>query len=114
MPKKEGGLGIKRLETWNQAAMLKHIWSLFTQAGSLWVAWMEKNWLKGKSFWNVSIPTSCSWSWKKILNLRDVAKQFLRFKVGDGSKIFLWLDSWHPNGRLLDTYGFRPVYDAGR
>lgn len=29
--------------------MLKHIWSLFAQAGSIWVAWVEENWLKGKS-----------------------------------------------------------------
>jgi hypothetical protein len=28
-PKKEGRLGIKRLDTWNQAAMLRHIWNLF-------------------------------------------------------------------------------------
>jgi hypothetical protein len=37
-PKKEGGLEIKHLEVWNRAAMLNHIWSLFTRACSLWVA----------------------------------------------------------------------------
>ncbi|XP_062167062.1 uncharacterized protein LOC133873362 [Alnus glutinosa] len=57
-PKKEGGLGIKNMAIWNQAAMLKHIWSLFAQAGSLWVAWVDKNWLKGRSFWEISIPKS--------------------------------------------------------
>jgi hypothetical protein len=33
--------------------------------------------------------------------------------VGDGCKIFLWLDVWHPDGCLLDNYGHRVVYDAG-
>jgi hypothetical protein len=42
-PKVEGGLGLKRLEVWNCAAMLNHIWSLFAQAGSLWVTWVETN-----------------------------------------------------------------------
>jgi hypothetical protein len=56
MPKKEGGLGIKKLEEWNRAAMMRHIWSLFVKAGSLWVAWVKENLLKGKSFWQVSIP----------------------------------------------------------
>jgi hypothetical protein len=112
-PKKKGGLGIKNMAIWNQAAMLKHIWSLFAQAGSLWVAWVDKNWLKGRSFWEISIPKSCSWSWKQLLKLRDIAKEFLRFKVGDGTQIFLWLDCWHPDGYLMDRYGFRPVYDAG-
>lgn len=47
------------------------------------------------------------------MELRDVAKKFLSFKVGDGSKIFLWYDVWQPTGCLLDKYGFRIVYDAG-
>jgi hypothetical protein len=42
-----------------------------------------------------------------------LAKEFISFKVGEGHSIFLWLDCWHPVGRLLDTYGFRIVYDTG-
>jgi len=78
MSKKERGLGIKDIEVWNQASILNHIWNLFAKAGSLWVAWV-----------NIPIPKSCSWSLKKILKFRDIAKKFIRFKVGDGSKIFL-------------------------
>ena len=37
-PKKEGGLGLKRLEVWNQTAMLKHVWSIFARFGFIWVA----------------------------------------------------------------------------
>jgi hypothetical protein len=114
VPKKEGGLGIKRLEVWTKASVMIHIWNLFARAGSLWVAWVEEVWLKGRSFWQIPIPHTCYWSWKKILNLRGDAKDFLSFKVGDGREIFLWFDSWHPAGYLLDRYGFRTVYDAGR
>jgi hypothetical protein len=32
---------------------------MFVQAGSLWVAWVETNWLKGRSFWQVAIPNLC-------------------------------------------------------
>jgi hypothetical protein len=113
VPKTEGGLGIKRLEVWNRAAMLSHIWSIFAQSGSLWVAWIETNWLKGRSLWHIPIPKSCSWSWKKLLKLRDVAKNFLSFKVGNGQDISLWFGDWHPVGRLIDSYGFRMVYDSG-
>jgi hypothetical protein len=80
-PKSKGGLGIKRLEVWNCVAMLNHIWNLFAQAGSICVAWVETNWLKGKSLWQISIPKNCSWSWKKLLKLREVANEFLRFKI---------------------------------
>lgn len=50
VPKKEGGLGLKRIEDWNKAAILKHIWNLFTKLGSLWVAWVKMNLLKGRCF----------------------------------------------------------------
>ena len=51
LPKKEGGLGLKRVENWNKTVMVKHIWNLFTQVGSLWVAWMYGELLKGMSLW---------------------------------------------------------------
>lgn len=79
------------------------------KVGSLWVAWVDTNWLKGRSFWQIPIPQSCSWSWKQILKLREVAKRFLKFKVGDGNRLFLWLDDWHPDGCLLDKYGCKTV-----
>lgn len=51
IPKKEGGLGIKNIEVWKQASILNHIWNLFAKAGSLWVAWVNIIWLKGRSVW---------------------------------------------------------------
>jgi hypothetical protein len=36
----------------------------------------------------------------------------LRFEVGNGDNIHLWLDWWHPVGILIEQYGFRTVYDA--
>jgi hypothetical protein len=93
--------------------MLRHVWNLFVKSGSLWVAWIEAYVLKGRSFWVAKVPQSCSWTWRKLLNLREVARDFIHFSVGEGNKIFLWLDLWHPDGILLAKYGFRPIYDAG-
>jgi hypothetical protein len=66
-----------------------------------------------KSLWHISIPKNCSWSWKKLLKLREVAKEFLRFKIREGRSISLSFDNWHPASRLLDTYGYQVVYDSG-
>jgi hypothetical protein len=46
------------------------------------------------------------------LKLRDTAKRFLKFEVGNGDNIHMWLDLWHPAGVLIEKYGFRVVYDA--
>lgn len=43
MPQKGKGVWgsrLKRLEDWNKASMLRHVWNLFAKAGSLWVAWV--------------------------------------------------------------------------
>ena len=55
-----------------------------------------------KSFWSVGIPQNCSWSWRKILKLRDISKRFLKFEFGNGDNIHMWLDLWHPAGVLIE------------
>nr|GEX87832.1 hypothetical protein [Tanacetum cinerariifolium] len=37
LPKKEGGLGIRKLDVLNKALMISHIWSLLNRKESLWV-----------------------------------------------------------------------------
>ncbi len=37
----------------------------------------------------------------KILNIRPIARSLLSYEVGDGRNIFLWHDSWHPNGGII-------------
>jgi hypothetical protein len=112
LPKKEGGLGLKRLDIWNYSSMLRHIWSLFVRSRSIWVAWVKENLLKRKSFWSVGVSQNCSWNWRKFLKLRDIARRFLRYEVGAGEHIHLWLDWWHPMGVLFEKFGFKMVYDA--
>jgi hypothetical protein len=50
LPKKEGGLGLKRLEVWNKSATLRHIWNIFAQSGSIWFAWVKQTGLRGVVF----------------------------------------------------------------
>jgi len=50
----------------------------------------------------LNISQDCSWSWRKLLKLRDIAKLFRKFKVGDGTSIHMWVDNWHPDGVLLE------------
>lgn len=44
--------------------------------------------------------------------MRESAKNFIQFKLGNGKDIYLWWDRWHPNGVLYERYGFRMVYEA--
>lgn len=53
LTKKQGGLGIKDLQTWNLACCIRLIWLLFFKAGSVWVAWFTEKVLKGSihNYW---------------------------------------------------------------
>jgi hypothetical protein len=72
----------RRRGDWTKASMMRHIWNLFAKAGSLWVAWVKEYLLKGKCFWQIRIPQECSWCWRKLLKLRDIARQFCSLRLG--------------------------------
>ncbi|GKA92513.1 putative RNA-directed DNA polymerase [Tanacetum coccineum] len=55
LPKKEGGLGIRRLDIFNKALVSSHIWSLLSGKESLWVKWIHVYKLNGRSFWDIPI-----------------------------------------------------------
>jgi hypothetical protein len=71
---KKGGLGLKRIEEWNHASIMRNIWSIFANAGSIWVAWVKENLLRGRSFWKIGDSQISIWSWRKILKLRESAR----------------------------------------
>lgn len=113
LPKLEGGLGLKPLFLWNKALMAFHLWSVVVLRQSLWVKWIHTYRLKGRSFWEVKIPWDASWSWKKILGLRDDFRPFIRHSVGDGQSIWFWHDSWTGSGPLINFFSYREISAMG-
>lgn len=113
LEKSEGGLGIRRLKDVNRVNGLKLIWRLLS-GNSLWGNWINDNLLKGKSFWEINPKTqSGSWMWRKILKLRDVAKQFHRKDLGNGRHVSFWFDVWSNRGALFDLMGPRGIIEMG-
>ncbi|XP_019056316.1 PREDICTED: uncharacterized protein LOC109116043 [Tarenaya hassleriana] len=105
LPKREGGLGLKKLEDSNKVFRLKMIWSLFKDASSLWVAWVKKNVLKRGSFWNTTPIPRMSWNFRKLLKLKELATQYIRCRIGNGNTASFWHDSWTTFGPLLEYIG---------
>lgn len=88
-PKKEGGLGIKRVVDWNTACLARIIWLLFRGSNSLWIACIHTWLLKSKSFWSVTANSSCSWSWRRLLKLRTMFRPMIFHEVGNGGRTYL-------------------------
>lgn len=113
-PLQEGGLGIKSMKTWNKAALLKHVWRLLSEGTSLWVIWVHSVLLKGRCFWYTNVPSTSSWSWRKILQSRSWCKGLFTPCIGNGRDTFLWLDYWLPdNKRFCDLFPFRVLSSTG-
>lgn len=85
------------MELWNRAALLKHIWHICTDNDqSIWSSWVRSYLIKKRHFWELKNPGECSWAWRKILKLRDIARGKMISVGGDGRPKMLWLGS--PNG----------------
>ncbi|GJY66563.1 reverse transcriptase domain-containing protein [Tanacetum coccineum] len=49
---------------------------------SLWVKWIHAYKLKGRSFWDYPLRGNMSWGWRKVLQLRPLIRDFIRFSIG--------------------------------
>ena len=112
-PKDEGGLGIRRIKDVSAVFDLKLIWRLFNNSTSLWVQWVKQTILRGESFWDARVGAVGSWVWKKLLQLRPLAKQFLCMEVRNGKTVGFWTDIWLPIGRLIEVIGERGTQKLG-
>ncbi|GJS63484.1 hypothetical protein Tco_0678048 [Tanacetum coccineum] len=112
LPKKEGVLGIRRLEIFNKALISSHIWSLLMHKESLWVKWIHSYKLNGRSFWEIPIQGKMSWGWRKILQVRNIVHPFIWCRLGDGSNASAWFDNWCLLGPLSDIISNRDIYSA--
>ncbi|XP_059668892.1 uncharacterized protein LOC132313980 [Cornus florida] len=55
---------------------------------------------KPKELLDLKIPHSCSWSWRKILQLRHHARHFIKHLIGNGIDTSFWFDNWSARGPL--------------
>lgn len=113
LPNHEGGLGIRRIVSFNNALIASHIWRLFTCKDSLWVKWIHMYRLKGRHFWDTPCRGNMTWSWRKILQLRPLVHSFFWSKLGNGRSTSAWFDQWCLEGPLSLVVSSRDIHRAG-
>ncbi|KAL9993786.1 putative RNA-directed DNA polymerase [Helianthus debilis subsp. tardiflorus] len=112
-PKYEGGLGLRRIQDVNRALMVSHVWSIITKRESLWVQWIYSNRLRSSNFWECRVPSSCCWSWRKILQLHPLIRHHVWSNLGDGRMTLAWYDHWCECGPLATFITARVISSAG-
>lgn len=84
--------------------MAKHLWTACNEPESL-RAQGAKEKLKGVNTCAASIPQGCSWSGRKMLQLRPLLKHNIRMEVGDGHQTSLFYYCWLGETRLEEVDG---------
>lgn len=88
---------------WLKWSLKKISFPLYIQPGSF-----------DQNLWTMGLPSDVSWTVRKIFWLRDVCQPLIRYKVGNGASISIWLDNWHPLGPLHKKYGEQVCAHVGR
>lgn len=105
LPKLEGGLGIRDIGEWNKASILYQLWRLIHYSNpSLWLKWIHDNFLIRKSIWTMKVPYNASWCFKKMLNLRYLAMNHVKYEIGSQSQFLFWHDPWFGHKPLLHYF----------
>ena len=104
-PRKNGGLGLRNLAIWNRTCIIKLLWLLLFIPESIWASWMQDNVIKDESFWELKPRLNHTWIFKRILEERQTALQWIIISPGNGRKINFWLDPWTPFGQLISFIG---------
>lgn len=100
--KRQGGLGIKDLSTWNKACSIRLIWLLFFRPDSVWVSWFKEVILNGSihNYWTTTPKQSYSWVVNKLLKLKQVVFPLIKLRLQNGENARFWSDNWTPFGDL--------------
>nr|GEY95222.1 hypothetical protein [Tanacetum cinerariifolium] len=69
--------------------------------------------LRMKVGWDYPLRGNMSWGWRKILQLRPIIHEFIKFKIGDGTTASVWFDKWSEGDPLANTVSSRDIFRAG-
>ena len=105
-PLQHGGLGIRNLSCFNKALLGKWLWRYGADQEALWRRVVDS---KCGSQWGgwcsarVQVPHGVG-LWKFIRAGWDSFSRHLAFKIGDGTRVKLWLDTWCGDQPLCDRF----------
>uniref|UniRef100_A0A803PAY0 Reverse transcriptase domain-containing protein n=1 Tax=Cannabis sativa TaxID=3483 RepID=A0A803PAY0_CANSA len=100
-----GGLGFRSLVHHNQALLAKQAWRVLTTPDSIASQILKARYFRYSSFLEASKGHSPSFSWSSLLWGRELLKDGLIWKVGNGQNIRTLQDSWIPDLRTLRFKG---------
>jgi hypothetical protein len=88
--KRKGGMGFRNYSCFNQALLAKQAWRLLINQTSLCARVLRARYHADGEFLSARCPKAASFTWRSILFGRELLKQGLIWRIGDGEKINVW------------------------
>lgn len=88
--KEDGGLGFKKLRSFNIAMLAKQEWRLINNTNPLVTRLMRSPYFPNSDFLSAQIGTNSSYVWRSIIEAQDAVRQGCRRRIGDGQCTKVW------------------------
>ncbi|XP_030949032.1 uncharacterized protein LOC115972957 [Quercus lobata] len=95
-PKAEGGMGFKDLKAFNLALLAKQGWWLIQNTESLAHRVLKARYFLNSNFLEAQIGKKPSYTWRSLMDAKEVLRRGLRWNIGNGRRAKIWADRWIP------------------
>ena len=101
VPKNRGGMGFRDLQSFNLALLAKQVWRLLSDSDLLCARVLRSKYYPNGKLLEAKLKRGASYIWQSILAGLECFKQGYIWRVGDGSQINIWGESWIPGSHNL-------------
>jgi hypothetical protein len=101
MPKYEGGLGFRDIELFNLALLARQAWRVLQNPDALSSQILKAVYYPDSEFLEAVVGTHASKIWRALVEGKDILKQGLIRRIGNGETMNAWNDNWIPRDYAL-------------
>jgi hypothetical protein len=94
IPKKQGGMAFRDIQSFNLALLAKQAWRLLVDLDSLCATVLRAKYFPEGDLLNYKLKKGSSYSWQRIWAGIQTFKRGAIWHVGDDSNINIWEDCW--------------------
>ncbi|XP_073019456.1 uncharacterized protein [Primulina eburnea] len=100
-PKCMGGMGFRNLEMFNGSLLAKQVWRISINPESLVAQVLKARFFKYNDIMDTQLGNNPSFIWSSLLWSRELLRNGLCWRVGNGKNIATFRDQWIPRCRSL-------------
>ncbi|XP_038708505.1 uncharacterized protein LOC120003559 [Tripterygium wilfordii] len=100
--KKNGGMGFRNTEAFNDALLAKQCWRIIVHPTSLSSRVLKAKYFPSSGFLEVSKKRNASFLWSSFLSARYLLLDGLKWRIGNGRTVKIWGNPWLPKAIFYD------------